>query len=121
MLLACEQVPSGPLGAGTGEPPINLTRFPEFPRELFAGYVTGCHGSKCEWNRTNKDKGGRLFGGLRGRGWEKYLLLFFHGFQSSPEKLHAITGREDSKREWKFVLELNKQKQRWRNFTCFVG
>ena len=71
MLLACEQVPRGPLGAGTGESPF------------------------CSPPSS----------------------------QSSPEKLLAgyVTGREDSKREWKFVLELDKHKQRWRNFTCCVG
>lgn len=44
--------------------------------------------------------------------------LVLPGFQSSPEKLLAgyVTGREESKREWKFVLELDKQNQRWKKF-----
>ena len=58
-----------------------------------------------------------LWGPLR-LGMGEISPLVLPGSQSSPEKLLAgyVTGREEYKREWKFVLELDKQKQRWKKF-----
>lgn len=43
MLLACEQVPWGPLGAGTAESPFcSPPGSQSSPEKLLAGYVTGC-------------------------------------------------------------------------------
>ena len=58
-----------------------------------------------------------LWGPLR-QGMGEISPLVLPGSQSFPEKLLAgyVTGRDESKREWKFVLELDKQKQRWKKF-----
>ena len=125
---ACEQVPRGPLGTGTAESPFcPPPPVPEVPQRncsqaillaVTALHVSGAFrdgiGQRQRWKA--------LWGPLRQEMGEISPLVL-PGSQSSPEKLLAgyVTGREDSKREWKFVLELDKQKERWRNFTCCVG